>query len=208
MEAMLLVNAVLSALLNVSLLGGIPFLIYFLYHKRRHKRKFGEIARRAGLQPGESRYIGYSLIFAVVSVAILVIWPPPLAPFLREGSPQRVFGGLGFGGPSILMALLYGVVKTGFSEEFLFRGLVAGSLSRRLPILWANLAQALLFLVPHLLVLRVMPEMWGIIPVVFVGALFMGWVRIKSGSIFGPWLMHASGNVAICLSVAIRTTGG
>jgi membrane protease YdiL (CAAX protease family) len=37
------------------------------------------------------------------------------------------------------------------------------------------------------------------------GALFCGWVRIKSGSIFGSWLLHASGNVAMCLSVAIRT---
>jgi membrane protease YdiL (CAAX protease family) len=37
------------------------------------------------------------------------------------------------------MALLYGVVKTGFSEELLFRGLIAGSLSRRLPLLWATL---------------------------------------------------------------------
>ena len=50
-----------------------------------------------------------------------------------------------------------------------------------------------------------MPEMWGILPIIFAGALFCGWVRIKSGSILGPWLLHASGNVAVCLSVAIRT---
>ncbi len=103
------------------------------------------------------------------------------------------------------MALLYGVIKTGFPEELLFRGLIAGSLSRRFSLLWANLAQALIFFLPHLLVLRIMPEMWGILPVIFAGALFLGWVRIKSGSIIGAWLIHASGNVAICLSVAIRT---
>jgi membrane protease YdiL (CAAX protease family) len=103
------------------------------------------------------------------------------------------------------MALLYGVVKTGFPEELLFRGLIAGSLSRRLPLRWANLGQALIFSIPHLLVLRVMPEMWGILPVVFAGSLLLGWIRIKSGSIIGSWLMHASGNVAMCLSVAIRT---
>ncbi len=103
------------------------------------------------------------------------------------------------------MALLYGVVKTGFTEELLFRGLIAGSLSRRFSLLWANLGQALIFFIPHLLVLRIMPEMWGILPVIFAGALFLGWVRIKSGSIIGAWLIYASGNVAICLSVAIRT---
>ncbi|MGA2475263.1 MAG: CPBP family intramembrane glutamic endopeptidase [Terriglobia bacterium] len=103
------------------------------------------------------------------------------------------------------MALVYGVVKTGFTEELLFRGLIAGSLSRRLPPLWANPLQALIFLIPHLLVLKVMPEMWSILPVIFVIALFVGWVRIKSGSIIGVWVIHASVNVAICLSVAIRT---
>jgi membrane protease YdiL (CAAX protease family) len=50
-----------------------------------------------------------------------------------------------------------------------------------------------------------MPEMWSILPVIFVIAVFVGWVRIKSGSIIGGWVIHASVNVAICLSVAIRT---
>lgn len=205
MKTVLLVNAAISALVNVALLAGLPFLFYFAYHKRRHKRGVAEIAKRAGLQLGEARYVGYCLAFALAAVAILVIWPPPLEPFVRQGSPQRAFQGLGLGGTSVAMALLYGVVKTGFSEEFLFRGLIAGSLSRRLPILWANLVQSLIFFAPHLLVLRIMPEMWGILPVVIASALITGWMRIKSGSIIGPWLIHASANVATCLSVAFRT---
>jgi membrane protease YdiL (CAAX protease family) len=84
--------------------------------------------------------------------------------------------------------------------------LIAGSLSRRLPFGWANFGQAIIFFVPHLLVLKVMPELWGILPIVFVGALFWGWVRIKSGSIIGSWLMDASANAAVCLSVAVWTT--
>lgn len=202
---MLLVNAALSALLNLLLLAGLPFLCYFAYQRWRRKRGFGEVAQRAGLQLGEGRYVGYSLAFTLAAVAILVIWPPPLEPFVRVGSAQRAFLGLGLGGPTIPMALLYGVVKTGFSEEFLFRGLIAGSLSRRLSTVWANFWQALIFLVPHLLLLRIMPEMWGLLPIVFAGALFSGWVRIKSGSILGPWLIHASLNVVTCLNVAIRT---
>lgn len=201
----MLANAAISALVNLLLLAGFPFLLYFAYQKWRHKRSFGEIAQRAGFRIGEGRYVGYSLAFALAAVAILVIWPPPLEPFLRRGSPQQSFQGLGLGGPAVPMALLYGVVKTGFTEELLFRGMIAGSLSRRFSLLWANLVQALIFLIPHLLVLRIMPEMWGILPVIFAGSLFLGWVRIKSGSIIGAWLVHACGNVAICLSVAIRT---
>jgi membrane protease YdiL (CAAX protease family) len=118
---------------------------------------------------------------------------------------QQAFRGLGLGGPAIAMALLYGVVKTGFTEELLFRGLIAGSLSRRLSVVWANTVQALIFLLPHLLVVKIMPEMWGILPVIFASALFMGWVRIRSGSIVGSWLIHAFANIAICLTAAIRT---
>jgi membrane protease YdiL (CAAX protease family) len=200
----LLANVGISALVNLLVLAGLPFLLYFAYQKWRYKRGFGEVARRAGLRLGEARYVGYSLAFALAGVAILVIWPPPLEPFLRPGSPQQSFQGLGLAA-ALPMALLYGVVKTGFTEELLFRGLIAGSLSRRFSLLWANVVQALIFLIPHLLVLRIMPEMWGILPVIFASALFVGWVRIKSGSIIGGWVIHASANIAICLSVAIRT---
>lgn len=203
----MLAGAAISTIMNLLILAGIPFLFYFAYQKLRHKRGFGEIARRAGLQLGELRYVEYSLAFALAVVAVIVILPPPLAPFLRPGSPQEPFQGLGLSGRAIHMALLYGVIKTGFSEELLFRGLIAGSLSRRLSLLWANTIQSLIFLLPHLIVLKIMPELWFILPLIFVCALFQGWVRIKSGSIIGPWLIHTSANVAICLSVAIRTAG-
>jgi membrane protease YdiL (CAAX protease family) len=202
---MLLATAALSALLNLLILAGLPYFAYFVYQKWRHQRPSGEIARRAGLQLGPARYLAYSVAFTFAGVSILVLWPPPLEPFIREGSPQQPFVGLGLGGRAIPMALLYGVVKTGFPEELLFRGLIAGSLSRRLPLLWANLGQALVFFLPHLFVLKVMPEMWGLLPAIFVGSLLWGWVRIRSGSILGPWLMHASGNVVMCLDVAMRT---
>ena len=202
---MLLTNAISSAVMNLVILVGIPFMPYYAFHKWRHKRGLAEIAKRLGLRLGEPRYIGYCLVCAAVVVAILIIWPPSLEPIVREGSAWKAFVGLGLGGPSVLMALLYGVVKTGFAEEFLFRGMIAGSLSRRLPILWANSLQALIFLAPHLLILTIMPEVWYQLIFIFAGSLFVGWVRIKSGSMVGPWLIHASVNVTMGLSVAIRT---
>lgn len=202
---MLLANAALSALLNLLLLFGVPFLCYLAWHKWRHKRRLAEIARRAGLQCGETRYVGYSLAFAAVSVALLLLWSPAADIFVRVGSPQRVFRGLGVSGLSVTLALLYGVVKTGFAEEFLFRGLLAGSLARRLPLRWANLAQAFIFFLPHLLTLRVMPELRWFLPFVLAGALVKGWLRIKSDSILGPWLIHAASNVTTCLLVAAKT---
>ncbi|MCI0620127.1 MAG: hypothetical protein L0387_00355 [Acidobacteria bacterium] len=67
MKTVLLVNAAISALLNLVLLGGLPYLFYFAYHKWRHKRGIVEIAQRAGLQLGEARYVGYSLAFSLAA---------------------------------------------------------------------------------------------------------------------------------------------
>jgi membrane protease YdiL (CAAX protease family) len=202
---MLAANAVISALLNLIVLAALPFFIYALYEKQRNQRGFANSARRAGLQLGNPRYIFYSLVFAITAVVALILWKPPIASFTRQGSPQQEFVGLGLSGTSIFIALIYGFVKTGFPEEVLFRGLIAGSLSRRLPFWRANVVQALIFLLPHLAALRVMPELWAMLPTVFLGALFLGWIRIRSGSILGSWLIHALGNVTICLDIAIRT---
>jgi membrane protease YdiL (CAAX protease family) len=204
-EPMPVANAAVSALLNLAVLGALPFLAYSAYQKARHHQGFRESARRAGLQLGDGRYLGYGLMASAAAAAVLVAWPPPLEPFLRDGSPQRAFAGLGLGRQAVAMALLYGVVQTGLAEELLFRGLIAGSLARRMPGARANLVQAVIFLAPHLLVLRVMPEMWWTMPLVLAGALFAGWLRLRSGSIMGPWLLHATANVTTCLSVAART---
>jgi membrane protease YdiL (CAAX protease family) len=200
-----LTDAALSALLNVVLLAGIPFLGFYLYHRLRHRRGLREVAERAGLRLGETHYLWYSLAVAVLMVFALVAWPPDLEPFTRERSPQRPFVGLGLGGDAITLAVLYGVIKTGFAEELLFRGLIAGSLGRWLGLTWGNRTQAVIFLVPHVPVVVLAPQLWWVLILVFAGALFTGWVRLKSGSILGPWLNHAVANVTICLSVAGRT---
>ncbi len=200
------VDDAISALVQFALLGGVPFLGFLIYQRWRCKLAFREIARLAGLQLGQPRYLLYSLAFALVGNVALVIWPPSLEPLTRQGSMLRHFIGLGSGLPAITSALLYGAFQTGFTEELLFRGLIAGSFARRLPLVWANLAQALIFLLPHLAILLIAPEMWGLLPFVFAVMLLLGWVRIKSGSIIGSWLIHASGNVTMAVVVAIRTS--
>lgn len=204
---MQLMSAAASALAQVLLLGGVPLFCYWLWQRRRYRRTFSETAQRAGLQLGRPRYLVFSLLFAAAGAASLVIWPPPLEPLVRPGSMYRQFAGLGLSGQAIAMALLYGVLQTGFTEELLFRGLIAGSLSRRLPFLWANLAQALLFSLPHLGILFISREtwVWGMLSLVYAVALVFGWLRIQSGSIVGSWLIHASSNVTMALVVAART---
>jgi len=189
---------------NLLLLVCFPSLIYAGYQIARHRRSFHEIRGRAGLRVGEPRYLLYCLVASGAVVLLLLIWPPSPDTFGREGSAQRPFVGAGLNTTTLLAALLYGVIQTGFSEEFLFRGLVAGSLSRRMPAVWANGVQAVIFLLPHLAILAIMPEAWPVLFLVLAGALFTGWVRIESGSILGPWMLHATANVTTALLVATQ----
>src|SRR5688572_31091017 len=54
------------------------FLIYAAYQKWRKKRRFEEIARRAGLQTCEWKYVHYCAAFALAAIVLLISWPPPL----------------------------------------------------------------------------------------------------------------------------------
>lgn len=196
-----------STLANLVVLFGVPLLLYSTLQKWRRKRSLRESLERLGLRRGEPRFIGYCVAASVLLVGALVLWPPPVALFTREGSAQRVFLGMGWSDATVTAASLYGVVQTGFSEEFLFRGLIAGALGRRMSNLLANLLQATIFLAPHLLIVVAVPELWGLIPLVFAGALFAGWVRLESGSILGPWILHATVNTTMALSIAVRSAG-
>ena len=90
----MLVDAVLSALLNLVIFAVVPFLFYVEYEKRHGKRGLMDIAERTGVRLGKGHYVGYSVAFALVCVATLIIWPPPLEPLVRQGSGARGFVGL------------------------------------------------------------------------------------------------------------------
>ena len=131
--------------------------------------------------------------------------PPDLEAMTREGSAQHAFAGAGMNLDVMSAALLYALVQTGFAEEFLLRGLITGTSSRAMSVLKANPIQSVIFLAPHLLLLFIMPKQRPLLVLIFVGASYAGWIRIRSGSIPGPWLIHGGVNLAVTLSVLIRT---
>lgn len=139
MNSNLIVGAARVAFIQTILMAGLPFLGYFIYQRRRYNRSLSDTLKRVGLQRCPSRYLVYSIAFVLAGVLISMLWPQPLEPLTRRGSMYRQFVGLGLTMPAIVKAILYGAVQTGFAEEILFRGLIAGSLARRLPIAWANL---------------------------------------------------------------------
>jgi membrane protease YdiL (CAAX protease family) len=203
---MVIADAAASAAAQVIILAGGPLLAFAMFHRIRHDRPWREIAERAGLQVGRTIYLAYSLAFTIFAVAVAVLWPPPLE-LLAHGTARQRLLGQGFGGTAMLLAFLHGVIQTGFAEELVFRGLITGSLARRMSLLRANIAQAGIFLLPHLAILIAWPDAWWILPVVFVSALFFGWIRIMSGSMLGSWIAHGALNFTAAMIVAVRSAG-
>ncbi len=87
-------------------------------------------------------------------------------------------------------------------EEILFRGLIGGVLIRRLGFWVGNTAQAVVFLLPHALLLAVDPRIWPILPVQFLAGWMLGWLRHRSGSVLPGALVHAAVNLLVGVLVA------
>ena len=126
----MLLDSALSALANVIVLGCMPLLVFALYHRWRNRAPLADALAWAGLQRGEARYFWICAAAALVVVAGLLLWPPPLGPLTREGSAAHRFAGVGLTPGSVTASLLYGVVQTGLSEELLFRGFLMTRLRR------------------------------------------------------------------------------
>jgi membrane protease YdiL (CAAX protease family) len=130
---MLIFNAAISGIVNLILLVVIPSIFFVLYQRRWRQRSFAEIRERLGLKFGEPRYLSICLGFSLVVAVILMVFPPTLDSMDAEENAMGPFAGLGLTAISVSMALIYGVATTGLAEEFLFRGMITGALSRRFP---------------------------------------------------------------------------
>ncbi len=208
MNWVLVGNEAVGACVNLVVLVVIPLTLYVIWQRSRCRRSYREIASRIGWQIGKPRYLLLCSLLALVLIVLLVLFPPDSGFARHPNNAMRQFAGLGINPTSILMALIYGVIKTGFAEEFLFRGLLCGILSRRFTIPQANLGQSLVFLLPHLMILAVAPGLWWLLVLIFAGSLFAGWVRIRSHSFLGPWIIHAVVNVTTCLLMAAASVPG
>ncbi len=91
------------------------------------------------------------------------------------------------------------VVLRAAGEEVFFRGFVTGLLARRLGAVAGNLAQALIFLAPHLLLLLVDVGLWPLLPLQAVSGWLMGWLRLRHDSVLPAIGVHAVVNLAAAL---------
>lgn len=95
---------------------------------------------------------------------------------------------------SFLLVWLREAFYVALGEEVFFRGFLGGWLVRRSGFPLGNTLQALVFLLPHLLLLRVSLSLWPVVLVQGIAGWLLGWLRFRSDSILPGWLAHSLGN--------------
>jgi membrane protease YdiL (CAAX protease family) len=135
-----------------------------------------------------------ALAAAVLGGLTVGIFPGKLAEALQEAFPQISMGNLG----TIQLALAEGplaprllmmvavVIAAPLVEELVFRGFLFDTLGKALPVPVVWVLTSLLFAAYHM-------DPPHVIAVILIG-LFLGWLRVVSGSIVPSMIAHAVNN--------------
>lgn len=172
----------------------VPVLVCVLVWSRGKERTLGSALKHVGATWGTPSAYGWALL--LLPPLLLLSWlSTTLLPAEALEAPGVAIAQLASVGSVIA------VVLRAAGEEALFRGLLGGVLIRRLGFLWGNLAQALLFLAPHLLLLLVDTRLWPVLPVQFAVGWLLGWLRHRTGTFLPGAVVHAVVNIASGLIV-------
>ena len=173
----------------------IPSLIYVAVRRRR-REKWKEVFEKIGWQGGRPIYFLWSLgvIIIVGGLGWLAFQAVPSEVLQDPNINISDYTGWTLSLSSFLLVWLREAIYVALGEEIFFRGFLGGWLVRRLGFAIGNIIQALVFLLPHLLLLLVSQSLWPIIIVQLIAGWLLGWLRYRSHSILPGWLAHSLTN--------------
>ena len=199
-----LINEFFGAIAQVLLFSVIPF-IWWLITARKKENFFKWIGFK------KIDHKGNAIVTVAVSAALFIIYGLATTFFTKLLSGSITSAGSQFAGKGALyipVAIVYGFIRTGLSEEILFRGFLLKRIAGKFGFMAGNIIQALLFGLMHGIPFGIAS---GNIPVTVIftllpGAMgfYLGWVNEKKcgGSIIPSWLMHGITNAVVtCLSL-------
>jgi membrane protease YdiL (CAAX protease family) len=179
----------------------IPSIIY-LTVKRRLGEKWEHILVDLGWTGSKNTYFLQSLGMASVIGALMLVILQMIPKSVLE-SPMVSTSFYAEWSPS-LISFVYAWIREAFyitlGEEIFFRGLLGGWLERRIGFWVGNAVQAVVFLLPHLLLLMVSTSFWLVVVLQFLAGWVLGWIRSRSGSILPGWLAHSLMNAVGALA--------
>ncbi|MDQ2713326.1 MAG: CPBP family intramembrane metalloprotease [Chloroflexota bacterium] len=162
---------------------------------RARKRPTKEIFALLGWRMCSLRYylFGVGLALVIGGLIVLAFWlfAPDLLLHPAAGTTQAAYARLTPGPGTFLFIFFSEAVFNTLGEEIFFRGLLGGWLMKRCGFFVGNTIQALLFVLPHLLlILLASPRYWLVLPFDLLAGWVLGWLRFRSGSIWAGWLSH------------------
>lgn len=186
---MYLLNQITQAILQLILFSLLPLLTYSI-SRRRLKGFLSYIGLKAERITNWKNVIaGFLLSFVILFLGMIIM---NSAGAYGDSADLRIqeIGSAGF----IFSLLIHSFIRTGLSEEILFRGFIAKRLIPRIGFLYGNLIQAVLFGMPHFLFLDGVSWHIGILQVVrsaIAGFIFC-YVNEKEagGSLLPSWIFH------------------
>ena len=182
----------------------IPSLI-FITVRRRRREKWNEVFEKIGWQGSRSIYFlwGLGVIILVGGLGWLAFQAVPSDVLQDPNINISDYTGWTLSPASFLLVWLREAIYIALGEEIFFRGFLGGWLVRRIGFAIGNTLQALVFLLPHLLLLLVSQRLWPVIIVQLIAGWLLGWLRYRSNSILPGWFAHSLTN-AIGALAAMR----
>ena len=198
------INEMVGAILQVLLFAVVPF-IWWLITARKKENFFKWI----GLK--KITHEGNALVTVLLSVAVFLIYGCATTFLTKAFSGDITSAGSNFAGKGLSYipeALVYGFIRTGLSEEILFRGFLLKRFANKFGFIPGNIIQAILFGLMHGLPFGLASGkiLVAVLLTLLPGAIgfYMGWINEKKcgGSIVPSWLMHGITNTLVtCLSL-------
>lgn len=198
------VSELLGAVLQAILFLMIPF-IWWMLTARRSEGFFAWLGLKKIHHTGKWLH---TAIITVLTVAVYGMLMSLLMSVYSDGITAAGSSFAGMGMAALPAVIAYDFIRTGFSEELLFRGFLLKRISEKWGFAVGNTVQALLFGALHgipfgLATHRVLV---AVLLTLLPGALgwFSGWLNEKryGGSVVPSWLLHGIMNTVVaCLSL-------
>lgn len=188
-----------GALFQLVMFALIPFL-WWLFSARKRENFFSWIGLKRVNFSGNT---GNTLLVTLGATAVYIFLTQILVTRFSEGVTQAGSNFEGMGLSALPAVFAYGFIRTGLSEELVFRGFLLKRISGKWGFTAGNIIQAMLFGALHgvpfglathnvwvTLILTLLPGAFG---------WFQGWLNEKraDGSIIPSWLLHGILNTIV-----------
>jgi membrane protease YdiL (CAAX protease family) len=158
------------------------------------RRRRGVAWKRAGLVIPKAKAMSIGLIAGIAAYTVVGLVDGAMATLLGRAlvDNPRVFAeGYEATWYTTILSLLVSTAFVPFIEEFFFRGVLLGWLKDRIPVIPAVVFTALAFAAYH--------QNWDYLVSLFAFGLILGWVFLRTKSIWPAVLAHGAYNLVIDL---------